>query len=305
MNVYLDQFDFIRGTHGLEFQSLIGNSARFTSSQSVGANALTVPATGLKRITVQLNYFDRITIFDGSSTEVVQVGSAGAAVGATSIPLLAPTQFLHGIGVGWCSDGIAGSLADQIVDASAWMETQCNQPLLQTTWSNEQMLMPTMRASIDNQGAVHFRPRHWPIQSISGYSIATTPVVSTSYDPTQVWVDSDKQVCIDANPTPLGTQGQTQSTYPIQPRLNREQKAQLTLSYVSGYAYSALPGDLKEAAVLVVSDLVAKRHNPVGAPEIKDGTTDISAVLRGDLSGESLLVKRAMKTLIKYSTQPF
>jgi hypothetical protein len=304
MNTYLDHFDFIRATHGLEYQSLIGNSARFTSAQLAFANALTAPATGPNAITVPLNYFDRITIFDGSSTEVVQVGSAGAAAGATSIPLLVPTQFAHGTGVAWCSDGI-GSLADQIVDASAWIETQCNQPLLQTSWTGEQLAIPGMRASIDNCGALHFRPRHWPIQTLTAVSIATSPTTSTVYDPAQAWIDSDKQICIMPYPVPLNTQGQTQSTYPVQPRLNRQQLAQLTLTYTSGYAYATLPGDLKEAAILVTSDFVAKRHNPVGAPDIQDGSTRISTVLRGDTSGESLLVKRASKILVKYSTQPF
>lgn len=307
MNTYLDQLDFLRATHGLEVQSLIGNSGRFTSSQAAAITSLTVPASGVGSISVALAIFDRITIFDGSNTEVVQVGSAGAAVGATSIPLLAGTslQFTHAIGVAWCSDGLSGSLADQIIDASSWIETQCNQPLLLTTWTNEQLFMPSMRASLNNKGGLHFRPRHWPIQTLSSLSIATTPTVSTVYDPAQIFLDSDKQVCSMPYPVPLTTMGQTQSTYPIYPRMSRQQEAQLTLTYTSGYAYSALPGDLKEAAVLVTSDLIAKRHNPIGAPDISDGSTHISAVLRGDLTGESILTKRAMRTLNKYSTQPF
>jgi len=307
MNTYLDQLDFIRATSGLEYQSLIGNSTRFTSTQAAAATALSVPASGTGSVTVQLNYFDRITIFDGSNTEVVQVGSAGAAVGATSIPLLSGTSlaFSHAVGVAWCSDGTIGSLADQIVDASAWVETFCNQALLLTTYTNELLAMPTMRASINNRGGLHFRPRHWPIQSLSALSVETQPGVSIAYDPTQVFIDSDKQICSMPYMQPLVVQGPSQTPYPTFPVYDRRTEAQLTLTYQAGYAYSTLPGDIKEAGVLVVSDFLAKRHNPVGAAQINSGGTQIVTVLRGDTTGESMLIKRAMKILIKYAMESF
>lgn len=302
-NTYIDPPTFIRGTHGLEAQSLVGNSARFTTAQMAAATSLSVPASGLNSVTVQLNLFDQIVIFDGSTTEVMQVGAAGAAIGAISIPLLSPLLYTHAVGVAWCSDGVSGSLADQIINASAWIETTCNQSLLLTTYTNEQLVMPTMRAAIDNQGELVFRPRHWPIQSIATLAIAMTNQSSTAYDVTQVQVDSDKQMCTVPNLLATATQGQT--PYPILARLSRQQKAQLTISYQAGYAYSALPGDLKEAAVLATSDLVAKRYNPIGAPDVSDGSSHISASLRGDFTGESLLIKRTMKILVKYTTESF
>lgn len=309
MNTYIDVLDFLRGTHGLETASLIGNVARFTTAQTAGATSLTVPAAGPNSITVPLALFDHVTIFDGANTEVVQVGAAGAAIGATSIPLLAGTslQFNHAIGVSWCSDGIAGSLADQIVSASSWIETQCNQPLLSATWTNELLYMPSMRASIDNQNALHFRPRHWPVTALTALSISSTPQVVISYDTTQAFIDSDKQVCFITNlaATSTGGGGQGQAPYPFRQSFGRMAQAQLSITYTSGYAYSALPGDLKEAAILVTSEFVAKRHNPVGAPDIADGSTHLSAIIRGEKSGESLLVTRARNILIKYSTQPF
>jgi hypothetical protein len=308
-NAYLDQFDFTRAPHGLEYLSLLGNSARFTSAQTAGATSLTVPTSGAQSITVQLNQFDRVTILDGSNTEVVQVGAAGAAVGASSIPLLAGTslQFTHAIGVAWCSDGTSGSLADQIVNASAWIEnTICNQPLLQTTWTNEQLFLPSMRASINNEGILHFRPRHWPVSSLTALSIATTAVSSTAYDPSQAFIDSDKQVCAIPNLVPLPSQGQpVPAPYPITPQLSRSASAQLTITYQSGFAYSALPGEVKEVAILAVSDLLAKRQNPLGADQQRQGDVQIISTLRGDLSGESLLIKRAKGMLAHYIVSPF
>jgi hypothetical protein len=305
-NTYLDNFDYARSTSGMEYQTLVGNAARFTTAQTAAATSLTVPASGSNSITVQLNYFDRVTILDGSSTEVVQVGSAGAAVGATSIPLLSGTSlaFNHAVGVAWCSDGAGGSLADQIINASTWIETQCNQPLLQTTWTNELLAMPSMRASVTNRAGLHFRPRHWPVTSLTALSIATQPGVSVTYDPTQVFIDSDKQVCSMPYMAPPVSGGST--PYPsLIAMYDRTQEVQLSLTYQAGYAYGLLPGDLKEAVILVVSDFLAKRYNPLGADSLSDSGTHISAVLRGDLTGESLLIKRAMKTLIKYSTQSF
>lgn len=302
MNTYLDCFDFIRSTSGLEYQSLIGNTARFTSLQPAGSLSLTVPTSGANSVTVQLNYFDRITIFDGSSSEVVQVDTAGAAPGATSIPLIAATQFAHAKGVAWCSDGIAGSLADQIVDASSWIEQECYQPLLTTTWTNEYLTMPTLRANIANDGSLTFRPRHWPVVSVSALKIAYTQTLATTYDASQVFIDGNKRLCSVPNLIQFPAQ---QSSNAIPPPPSRSQGAQLVLTYQSGYNYASLPGAIREAGILVTSEYVAKRHNPIGAPELADASTRVSAIIRGEQTGESLLVTRARTILEKYSIKLF
>src|SRR5215469_6479749 len=100
MNTYIDVYDFTRNTSGLEYQSLIGNQARFTTAQTAGATSLIgIPATGANSISTELSMFDRLVIYDGGNTEIVQVGGNGAALGAASIPLLAGTilQFSHAI----------------------------------------------------------------------------------------------------------------------------------------------------------------------------------------------------------------
>lgn len=304
MNTYIDPFTFIRAPHGLEFQSLIGNLARFTTTQSAGATTLTIPMVGANSITVPLAQFDQITIFDGSSSEVVQVGSGGAAVEATSIPLQTPLQYAHGVGVVWCSDGILGSLADQIVEASSWLERICYQSLLQTTYTSELLAMPTMRAVLDNDGQLTFRPRHWPVTSVTGVAIAWTPSLVITYDPAQTFIDGNKRLCSVPNLVMLPSQ-QIQNTNLIQSP-SRSRKGQVQITYQAGYVYSSLPGDLKEAAILLTSDILAKRMNPVGATEIDSGGIRNVAVLRGDNAGESLLFKRAKRILdTNYAIQSF
>ena len=300
MNTYLDCFDFLRSTSGLETQSLIGNAARFTSAQAQSATSLSVPTSGIGSLTVALNQFDRITIFDGSNSETVRVGAGGAAVAATTVPLMDALQFPHAVGVAWCSDGFAGSLADQISAASAWIETQCYQPLLSTTWANEAIGMPSLRASFANDGGLTFRPRHWPVSSVTALKIAVTQTLATTYDATQVFVDGNRRLCSVPNLIQFPAQ---QSSNSIPPPPSRSQSAQLILTYQAGYAYSALPADVKEAAILITAELISKRHNPVGAPDLADGASRISVVLRGDLSGESILVKKAIKILSHYSLE--
>lgn len=298
-NTYIDAFS-ITSVTGLSWQPYVGNLARFTSVQAQGATVLTVPATGLNAISVQLNWFDKLTLFDGVNTEIVQVGSSGAVPGATSIPLLSGTslQYSHGIGVAWCSDGVGGSLADQIIAASAWIESECYQSLLQQTYTSEPLAMPTMRAAIDTDGALTFRPRHWPVTSVTGIAIAWTPTLVTTYDVTQAFIDGDKRLCSVPNLIALPNQ-QTQNTSFSSPR--RSRKGQVQVTYQAGYAYNALPGNLKEAAVLVVSDLLAKQQNPMGADQLRQGDVQLITTLRGDFTGESLLIKRARQILKHYS----
>lgn len=302
-NAYIDAFQFARATTGLEYQSLVGNLARFTSAQTASASSLTVPSAGSNSITVPLNQFDHITIFDGPTSEVVQVASGGAAVGATTIPLVSPLQYNHSAGVAWCSDGVLGSLADDIFSASQWLETICRQSLFQTTYTSEILRMPTMRAALANDGVLHFRPRHFPIATLSSLTINTTQSSSVSYDTAQVFIDGDRQVCELPQLTPVG--GQSASPLIVQLLITRQQSAWITINYTAGYGASAMPADVTEAAILLTSDVLAKRLNPMGATEVGSGGRHIAAVLRGDNAGESLLYKRAFKILNNYTVQPF
>lgn len=297
MNTYLSWFDWQRTTTGLEWGSLVGNTGRISGATSAGATSLSV----VPALTAQIDQWDVITIFDGSNSETV-TATATAFIGATSISVNA-TTYAHAAGTPYCTDGILGSLADQIIKASQQLETICKQSLFLSTYTNEMLALPTMRAAIDNQFALHFRPRHWPVQTLTSLSITTVPNNTIQYDPTQVIIDSDKQICSMPNMQPLPLSGSGQSPYPIWNVPSRYRQAQVTITYTAGF--SVMPPDVTEAAVLLISDILAKRLNPVGAPDLASGARHISAVLRGDNSGESLLRKRAQHILDSYTMQSF
>lgn len=297
MNTYLSWFDWQRTTTGLEWGSLVGNIGRISSAVSIGATSLPVTPA----VAVQVNPYDVITIFDGANSETVT--ATATAHGLDTSITVSATTYAHSAGTPYCTDGILGSLADQIIKASQQLETICKQSLFLNTYTNEMLALPTMRAAIDNQFALHFRPRHWPVQSLTALSITTVPNNTISYDPTQVIIDSDKQICSMPNMQPLPLSGSGQSPYPIWNVPSRYRQAQVTITYSAGY--SAMPSDVTEAAVLLTSDILAKRLNPMGAADSQSGDRRVSPVLRGDLTGESLLYKRAVKILNYYAMNSF
>lgn len=307
MNLYIDAFDFAQNPSGLEFASLIGTNTRFMSVQNALASSLALPATGYGSLTVALNPFDSIYIFDGPNSEVVQVSTAGAGAGATSIPLVNPLAFTHQAGVDWCSDGVDGSLGEQIVSACALLENKCKQVLMQNTYTSEILRMPSMRASIDNQGAFNFRPRHFPVQALTSLEIQTIQQQALSYDVSQAFIDGDRQEISMPALIPLTPGGGVQSspyyqTAPVQ----RKSNAWATLTYIAGYAWpDAIPGDIVEAACLLVGDILGKRENPTGADQIRLGEKLIQSAIRGDMTGESVLVKRANGILAYYTVQSY
>jgi len=99
VNTYISWFDWQRTTTGLEWSSIVGNTGRIGGVASIGATSLSVTPA----LTVLINQYDLITIFDGSSSETVQA-TAVANIGATSIPVAA-TAFTHGAGTPYCTDG--------------------------------------------------------------------------------------------------------------------------------------------------------------------------------------------------------
>ena len=293
VNTYISHFDYQRSPSGLESASLLGNSLRLSQAAIVGANSLVVtPPT-----TVTLNQDDRITIFDAGNSEIVTVGAAGATVGSTSIPI-SPLQFAHAARTPCCSDGILGSLADQITDACAELEAIAYEVVIQATYTGEVLSMPTMDACIDNQGMLLFRPKHIPITALSSMTLQSIQSQVMTLDATQAFIDSSGQFV--RVPVLNATGPSSQVFFPQQP-FNRQKQQWLTISYTAGFAASALPADIRDAAVLLTSDILARRYNPTAADQLTENRKTLVAVLRGDFSGQSLFYKQAKRKLSKYT----
>ena len=305
-STYIDSIAYLKQPTGLQLSSYVGNNARLTSASSVGATSLSVVGGS-----ATLYQYDPLYIFDGPNSEVLQVGAAGASPGATSIPLQSATSFAHAAGTVYCTDGTAGSLGEQIFIASRWMEDEiCHQALWQTAYTGEILTMPTMRAAWDNQANLHFRPRHFPITTLTSVTAMVNQQVTWAYDVTQAIIDSDQQT-VDLPQLALTTTGGNPPSQffignPwLSPAMSRQRNAWLTIAYTAGFATGALPAPISRACALLTSEMFAQLVNPVGADDIQQGKRHVTFTLRGDTTGESLLVKQASKLLSPYVTQSF
>lgn len=290
-NSYLSAHDYKRMTTGQEIASILGNLLRIGPG-AVAQGAASLPV--MPNTTVDLNAYDPVTIFDGSSTEVVQVGSAGAVVGSSSIPLLSGVQFGHAAGTSVCSDGAQGSLAEAILEGSAEVERICRQPLLSATYTDILPLL-SMRAAVDNESHLILRPRQSPVQSVSTITISFTPTSTLSLDISQATIDSTGKT-IDISALDTVQSGNNNALYLLN-YLDNTTPGDVSVTYTAGFIYGALPLYIRRAAVLLVSDILSQRVNTIGAAQFRQGQVLYETYLRGDLSGESALLKQARRLL--------
>jgi hypothetical protein len=301
-STYLDCFGYQRQPTGLIVQNYLGNSGRLALPCIASAVKLTTPP-----LTVALNAYDALYLFDGPNSESVQIGASGDAVGDTALTLQAPTQYAHAAGTPYCTDGTSGSLGAQLFTASQWIEDICFQALWAVPYAGEILTMPTMRAALDNRGYFHFRPRHFPITALSSVAIQTASANAVSYDPAQAIIDSDQQTVDIPASAVLATQSPTPPQ--ISPwntaAVNRRSTGWISINYTSGFAVNALPWPVQRACTLLVSECFGQLENPMGADSIQQNKRKVDFVVRGDTSGETLLVKQAKQLLAKYIAQSF
>lgn len=291
MRIYITPQDWLRSPTGLDASTLVGNIGY---TDVVLAGATTLLLTG--PLTCGLNQFDRLTIFDGASSEVVVVGSAGAAVGDVSVPVSA-LQYAHASGTDYCSDGASGSLAQELITASSTIEQICQQSLWQATYT-ETLRMPSMRASFDNQGMLTMRPRHFPVTVLSSISIKSSNAASTSYDASQAIIDPSQQV------VSVPQMSTYSGGYSLYPGRSRVANLFLTLSYTAGFAPGELPPVVQDAAILLVNDLLNRRTNPMGAMMVVMGSRTVMYGKQG-APGESAMMSAAMSKLRDYVVQAY
>lgn len=301
-STYIDAITYSKAATGLTLTPLYGNLGRLTSTAQ-GVTTLTLIAP----LTVALAAYDSIYVFDGPSSEVLQV-SQSASVGSSTVTLQSPAAYAHAAGTAYCTDGTQGSLGQAIFEASRWIEDICHQPLYQTAYSGEILTMPTMRAAIDNRWNLHFRPRHFPITTLSSVSIQTSQTYTVSLDATQAIIDADQQTVDLPNVNTLSStqpQGNPQGGPYLWQPFNRQTNAWITLSYTAGFPVGQLPWAITRACTLLTSDGFSQLENPMGADQIGQNKRSVIFTLRGDQSGESLLVKEANKLLGPYIAQSF
>lgn len=262
-STYIDCFTFLRATTGLETSSLLGSKGRLSSAVVAGATSLPVTPT----LQAAINMFDQITIFDGPNSETVQC-EANTTWGMSMIPLLQPLEKGHAQYTAYCTDGPLGSLADQIAAASSWIEDQAQQSLFQQAYT-ETLQLPSLSASIDNQGMLNFSPLHSPIQSDSAITVQSNVADPIIYDPSQVIIDSEKNMVSVPWLSPVGaSSGNTWSAY-SSPPYSRQQNLFLQVTYIAGY--NPIPRDINDCCILRASSILARRHNPDGAVDIQMG----------------------------------
>ncbi|MGH2487736.1 MAG: hypothetical protein ACRDHE_17180, partial [Ktedonobacterales bacterium] len=159
--------------------------------------------------------------------------------------------------------------------------------------------LPTSRASFDRDGVLALRPGHFPVQSVSALSVECAPGQSLNLDVTQIEIASAGRL-IEA-PAPAASGGQ-----PAQPYLwanggvSRSARQWVAVTYIGGLMADAVPYDLRQACVWLVSDLLGQRRNPTGAAMVRMGRFELQARPRGDTTGESILMTQAKAALEAY-----
>ena len=293
MNLYISPFEYTKSATGQETASMIGNLGRIAA---VSAN--TTALVPLMPLTAALNQYDEVYIFDGANSEIVTVGSAGAAINALSIPVSA-TAFSHAAGTVFCSDGVSGSIGNVLLQSSAMLENYCQQSLLQQTYTETSPLR-TLSAAITNDGTLSIRTRHFPVTAISALTIETDLADVIALDPTQAIIPTRQRLI---NVPVLSQIGAGPSTLAFSFPLSQADAGFVNLTYTAGFAYGSLPFDIKQAAIWLTSDLLSDRLNPTGAADVQMGKRHVTVYLRGDVTGESALVKRAHAMLDPYRRQ--
>src|SRR5689334_11670331 len=161
-SAYLDVLGYLRAATNQETASLVGLNTTLGGAITLVAVSLPVAASAGWSV-------GPIWLLDGPWSEVVQV--TGLA-DSTHLTLAAPgTLCPHAPGISVSQAGAAGSLAETILRASAWMEGYCQQGTatdrsLYALSRTEQWGMPGGRAWIDRDVIAVVRSGHFPVQSV-------------------------------------------------------------------------------------------------------------------------------------------
>jgi len=297
-SAYLDVPAYLRAATNQETASLLGLNTTVTGASATPAGATTLPVAASAGWAA-----GPLWLLDGPYSELVQV--AGSADG-THLTLAAPgTRFAHNPGVSASQAGTAGSLAELLLRASAWIEGYCRQGSGATDRSlfavarAERWGMPSARAALDRDNVLLVRPGHFPIQSVAALAVESLPGQSLSLDVTQLELPTNGRLieaplfaalaAAPGQPLPLAGFG-----------LSRARRAWVTLTYTGGIPVGSVPYDVQQACIWVASELLAIRRNPSGAALVRQGKFALQARPRGDTTADSILMHQAKAALEPY-----
>ena len=313
LSAYLDVPSYQRAPHNQEIASLLGLNTTLGGSvpQPAGTTALLVVASAGWSI-------GPAWILDGAVSEVVQITGS---VDGTHVTLAAPgTLFAHTAGVSISQAGTAGSLAEVILRASAWVENYCQHGgpagayggdrSLFAVARTERWAMPSMRAHIDRDSTIVVMPGHFPVQSVSSLTVELGLGQSLALDVSSMEQQTAGRL-VEVPYLLLGGPTVGQQLMLETKGLSRSQRQWAVVTYTGGVASGAsgalaselVPWDIGQAMVWVVSELLAQRRNPTGASEYVLGKLRVVQRQRGDLVGDSLLLLRAHDILQPYRAE--
>lgn len=307
---YLDAPDYLaNNSMQVETATLIGGNTTLAAPAVLGATALQVASTTAPTAFPASGTFQAY-VLDGLNSETV----VASVTDATHLSVPAGTLAAHGTGVSVSSAGVGGCLADTIVRASRMVDSICRQGpdgssdrSLYALARTERLSGPnSFRASFDPDGTLILRPYHWPVTSVASVSVQQGAQVASAVSLTYlVLPDAARQIEIP--------QAQVlNTTPPIYPfygvTWSRNWGFVATVTYTGGpiasAALTSVPDDIRQAAHFLVSDLLGYRQNPTGAAEVRRGDFNLSARLRGDTSGNSILKIQAIDLLAPYTARP-
>jgi hypothetical protein len=295
---YLDVPAYLRAATNLETASLLGLNTSLGGSSTLAAGATSLPVASSTGWAAAL-----VWLLDGPYSEVCQVTTAPDG---THLTVAAPgTRFAHAPGVSVSQGGASGSLADAILRASAWIEDYCQQGTGATDHSlfavsrSERWGLPSMRASLDRDGVLIIRPGHFPIQSVASVAVELGQGQSLSFDVTQAELPSNGRY-VEIPYLLINAPAPGQILVLESSGLSRSRRQWATLTYTAGLTPGAVPYDVQLACVWVTSELLAERRNPTGAARVHQGKFELEARLRGDISGDSILLLQAKHALNPY-----
>ncbi len=282
-SAYLDIGEYLRATTNQETASLLGLNTTLAASVAAGVTALPVVASAGWAA-------GPLWLLDGPYSETVQVVTAPDGV---TLTLAAPgvTQ-AHAAGVSASQAGVSGALAETIVRASAWIENYCRPgaPGSRSLFALsrvERWGLPGARAWREPDGGLTVRPAHFPAQSVTSLTVEAFPSAAMAVDVTQIELTASGSL-IEVPPSAL-------ASIALPPVGAARQW--VTLGYSGGVTPGAVPGELRQALVWVVSDFLAQRRNPSGAAAVRMGRYELQARPREDPSGDSILLLQAKAAL--------